>query len=81
MKAMKRISVVVCSLLFASYALAGEADLTAPPDPEVTLKTSEIQALINLGVAAVAAQSAQNKIHAATAPKPMSNEAPADKSK
>lgn len=81
MKAMKRISVVVCSLLFASYALAGEADLTAPPDPEVTLKTSEIQALINLGVAAVAAQAAQAKIRDAMSPKPVPNEAPADKPK
>ena len=55
--------------IFAVAPSRAFADDPAPPDPEVTLHASEIQALINLGIAASAAQSAQTKIRAAMAPK------------
>ena len=66
---MKKLALALA--IIASPVLAGDA----PADPDITIKLSELQALINFAVAQHEASVALAKVQAQAAPKPPTAEA------
>ena len=71
-----KVGLIVATMLSSVAALAAEA----PPDPDITIKLSELQAIINSAVADHEAAPALAKVQAQAAPKPAPVASPAPNS-